>query len=83
MKETIYSRFNKFKNPNIGSIPTLAQAIYGMKYGKQKVIDFFNKNVPKSEFDKSEKDEILNWLLSLSVNNKEPKIPFKNKTAEK
>lgn len=73
MKETLTSRFNKFKNVNVGSIVTLAETIMGMKYGKQKVIDFFNKVVPKSEYDKSEKDEILNWLLSLSQSDKSPK----------
>jgi hypothetical protein len=83
MKETILVRYKKFKNPNVGSIPTLAQAIFGMHYGRQKVLDFFNKNIPKSEFDKSEKDEIINWLLDINKMDNLPKIPFKKKKDEK
>lgn len=83
MKETLTSRFNKFKNVNVGSIVTLAETIMGMKYGKQKVTDFFNKVVPKSEYNKSEKDEILTWLLSINQSKKSPKIPFKIKPEEK
>ena len=53
MKETITYRFNNFKRTEIGAIPTLSRSVRGMKYGKQIVIDAFNKFVPKDEYVQS------------------------------
>ena len=82
MKETITFRFNSFADKSIGAIPTLSKAIRGMKYGKQVVIDAFNKFVPKDEYAKNEKDEILNDLLWKNENEEVAKIPLKNKDRE-
>lgn len=82
MKETINYRFNKFKRYGVGSIIILEEAVRGMKYGQQKVIDAFNKFVSKNEFAKDERDGVLEWLLSRNKSDENPKIPFKNKTEE-
>jgi hypothetical protein len=67
MKETITSRFNTFSKSDIGAIITLNKAVRGMRYGQQVVIDAFNKLVPKGEYLRSEKDDIL--LDTLRHNN--------------
>lgn len=69
MKETIIQRFNNYKKPELGAIVTLNQAVRGMRYGKQKVIDAFNKLVPKGEYENDEKDEILESIIE--VNNEQ------------
>ena len=82
MKETITYRFNNFKRTEIGAIPTLSRSVRGMKYGKQIVIDAFNKFVPKDEYVQSEKDEILEWLLSQNNLDESPDLTFKIKVSK-
>ena len=69
MQETITYRFNHFKSENIGAILTLSKAIRGMQYGKQKVIDAFNKLILKGEYAKNEKEEIINDWMVKNFNN--------------
>ncbi len=62
-KQTLDYRFKKLKSKDIGDIVTLASATAGMKYGKQKIFDAFNKFVSKDQYDAEEKDELLEWLI--------------------
>lgn len=82
MKETINFRFNNFKEVNTGAIPTLSKVVRGMHYGNQQVVDAFNKFVPKDEYAKDEKDEILNWLASQNKLTESPEKTLQNKDLE-
>lgn len=77
--ETITYRFNNFKRSEIGAIPTLLHTVRGMKYGWQKVIDAFNKFVPKDEYSPSEKDEILMDILHSNMSDETPEKTLINK----
>jgi hypothetical protein len=68
--KTITERYKAFENKNLGAIPTLKRAIRGMHYGKQLITNAFNKYVPKEEYSKSEKDEILEDLYYATENEK-------------
>lgn len=81
-KETIIFRFNKFKQTNIGAIPTLSKALRGMNYGIRTINDAFKKFVPKSEYEQNEHDEILNDLYSKTKENEHAEIPLQNKGQE-
>lgn len=77
--ETITYRFNSFKDIRLGAILTLSKAVRGMNYGKQIVINAFNKFVPKEEYAQNEKDEILEWLLLQNNLKESPEKVLKNK----
>ena len=77
--KTINQRYNAFKDKNIGAVITLKRSVRGMKYGKQLITNAFNKFVPKDEYAKDEKDEILQDLWSCSFNEEVAKIPLINK----
>ena len=79
MKQTITFRFNNFKRAEIGAVPTLSRAIRGGHYGKQEINNAFKKFVPKSEYDESERDEILNWLYTQSESKETPDLTLINK----
>lgn len=42
-----------------GNYINLSMAVRGMKFGKLKVVEAFNKYVPLKDFDKDEKDALL------------------------
>jgi hypothetical protein len=69
-KETLISRFKKFQSDNVGGIITLARTVYQQNFKQQDIINAFNKFVPKSEYDKGDKDDLLEWLF---VHNKTKK----------
>jgi len=83
MQETIVYRFNNFKCENLGAIPTFSRAIRGMQYGKQKIVDAFNKLIPKDEYAKNEKEEILNDLMVKNFDNETLPKALKNKDSKK
>jgi len=61
-REPISKRFARFKNSQIGAVVTLSRTIRGMKYGKGKITNAFNKLVPKGEYELDEKEAILEDL---------------------
>jgi hypothetical protein len=82
MKETITFRFNNFKDKQIGATVTLSKTVRGMKYGRQKVIDAFNKFVPKGEYAQDEKEDVLNWLLVQNQSEESPEKTLINKVVK-
>lgn len=78
MEGSLSYRFNQFKkgNPNVGDFVILSKAIRGMKYGRQKVYEAFNKYIPKSDYSKEEKDMLMDYLWSLSQTSERPEIPI-------
>lgn len=64
-EEQLAYRYRKFKsaNPMVGNYINLSSAIRGMRYGKMKVYDAFNKYVPKGDYAQDEKDMLMNNLV--------------------
>ena len=79
MQETITYRFNSFKHDNVGSISTLSKAVRGMRFGRQKIINAFNKLVPIEEYAQDEKEELIKWLWSQSELDEGPEKVLENK----
>lgn len=50
------------KNPGLGSIPCLVGAIAGQQMTRKKLFYFFGKLVEKSEYEKTEKNQIVDFL---------------------
>ena len=72
------TRFRAFKSGNIfvGHYIILSKAIRGMKYGKMKVVEAFNKLVPKSDYAQDEKESLLENLWSVTQDDFRPELPL-------
>ena len=64
MKTTLQARFKELEKESIGAIITLSKAIGQTKCTKQDVLSTFKKFVPKEEYEKSERNDILADLYS-------------------
>jgi len=74
--ETINQRYTVFHkaNPHLGDFILLSMSVRGMKYGKQKIYDAFNKYVPKGDYAHEERDILMNKLVEItSVDSPLPK----------
>ena len=76
--QTISYRYKLFykANPMWGNYIILSKAIRGMKYGKMKIFDAFNKYVPKKDFAIDEKDMLLENLVKVSKDEKPAELPI-------
>lgn len=66
IKETLNTRFEQFiskANDYDGSIITLAKTVKGMKYSKKEIEDGFNDFVSKNQYDKKDKNDLIEWLI--------------------
>lgn len=61
---TIIEEFRKIESASIGAIPTLARVLRNGKYKKQEIVNAFKKLVPKDEYERNERDGILEDLFS-------------------
>ncbi len=53
---------------NAGAYIILSKAVRGMKYGKMKIVDAFNKYVSKKDFVPEEKEMLLTNLFEVTNN---------------
>ena len=63
MKTTLQARFKELEKESIGAIITLSKAIGQTKCTKMEINKVF-KLVPKDEYEKSERNEILQDLYN-------------------
>lgn len=63
---SIEARFNHFKNENISSYVAFARAVREQNFSKDSIARNFIKLVDKSDYEKYEKNQIINYLVELS-----------------
>jgi len=83
--ETINQRFSAFSKeyPSLSDYVNLSMSVRGMKYGKQKIYDAFNKFVPKGDYLSEEKDMLMDNLVEITNSNTSCPIPRLNKATDK
>jgi hypothetical protein len=74
--KSIERRYNKISQKNYlwSSHTSFALAIAGQNFSKESIYEWFNKLVDKDDYDKRDKFEVLNSLVSLSRGVKAPQI---------
>lgn len=66
MKSTIEEYFETNKKSEIGAIITLMHIMNRHKYTRKEILKAFNKLVPIEEYEKSEKRQIIDNLVTTS-----------------
>jgi hypothetical protein len=65
---SIINTFNKIqkKQPELGSFCVLAEAVKDRKFIKDSIARMFTKLVPKEEYEKNERKNLIQYLHNLS-----------------
>ncbi len=63
--QTIYKKIQD-KNPDTGAYLLLARSVLHKKFARKNLVQAFNKIVPKDDYDKSDRFELINHLEYLT-----------------
>lgn len=65
---SIRNNFDKIKNkqPSLGAYPILAQVVGGRRFTQYSITRMFTKLVPKEEYVKEERRDLIKYLAFLS-----------------
>ncbi len=63
---SIEARFNHFKDESISSYVAFTRAVRDQNFSKDSIARSFIKLVDKSDYEKDEKNQIINYLAELS-----------------
>ena len=65
---SIKSNFEKaqVRNPNLGAFPCLAKVVRNRKFSRKNLVKAFNELVPKDDYAKEERKELVDYLEYLT-----------------
>ncbi len=70
------------RNPNLGTYPTLAQAIIGKGFARKSLVKAFKELMPEDEYAKDESKGLIDYLESLTNPSEEGEICAKFRSGE-
>lgn len=71
--KSIEARFNRFEHESIGSYVAFARAVNGQQFSRDTISRNFLKFVDKSDYDKKDKNQIIDYLTTLSYSLRDTK----------
>lgn len=54
------------KNPELGTYIHFCKVLSGSGATREEITEYFNVHMPKDEYDKSEKTQLIDYLISIS-----------------